>query len=168
MDRSCPPFLSPPADKAIAAPPAAMASHRRRQPPSQQRRQSRASATGFCSLIVCWGEGGGADDKNYSTPSSTSMQSSSAAVAAEDDPTQRLVLLAFFDQSLLGCTYLVSWKSSVPPFSVDCHICSPISCWISTLRQEKAMAQKRSINYNNCARRTVAITYRVTQRRHQQ
>ena len=45
------------------------------------------------------------------------------------------------DQSLLGCTDTVSWKSSVPPFSLDHHICSPISCWISTQRHEGAGAK---------------------------
>jgi hypothetical protein len=88
MNRSCPPFLSPPADKAIAAPPAATVSHCCRQPPSQRQRQSRASAARFCPLIFCRGGGGGADDNNNWTPLSTSTRSFSAAVAAKDGPTQ--------------------------------------------------------------------------------
>ena len=67
QDRSlCPPFLSPLAGKAIAAPPAATASHRRRQPPLQQRRQSRTSIARLYPLIFRRGGGGGADNNNDS------------------------------------------------------------------------------------------------------
>ena len=72
------------------------------------------------------------------------------------------LLSSIDDQSLLGCTYPVSWKPLVPPFSLDHHICSLISCWISTPRHEGAMvAYKRFIYYGNCTRCIVAVAYCV-------